>query len=442
MNELSWARGFLQSLSSTLRSRFLYPAHHPIRNEKLDELERATAALLQGRGSADFLVHEDSFFFGDVLMRKESLTMQGLMRHWQKRGVSSITLSSAGRDRLESLVAFLADEGPPPSLGVRINTAVLLSPEDRPLPGAEDLLRHAYAEALDLIRDIRGAVGRGLTPPMASAKQAVDGLVNAVLTDPESSLLMTAMRSHDEATFFHMINVCILSVATGATIGLSRPQLTVLGIGALLHDLGKIGIPLEILNRAGPLSEDDWTEIRKHPSEGAAMILRSWDKLSPLAAMIAYEHHLGVTGSGYPNVPIRTNPQLLSRIVTVADTFDAVTSRRPYRRADHRERALDILLSGAGSHYDPRIVKVFIRMLGYFPPGSVVQLSDGSVAVVTRNNADALALPVVKVVRDSAGRAIEPLEINLKSSEGRSTTIVKGLPPEDSRLDPADLLGV
>lgn len=440
MNELSRARDFLQALSSAARARDLYPQRHPIRGNKLDELQRAAATVLEDRGSFDLFIHEDSFFFGEKLMRRESITLQGMMRDWQKVGLRCITVTApVRREALEALLDFLGGDGPAPAAEVSVNTAVLLAPEERPLAGAQDILRTAYAEALDLIRDIRSGLARGASPPMGPARQAVDGLVNAVLTDPESSLLITAMRSHDEATFFHMINVCILSIATGASIGLSRPQLTVLGIGGLLHDLGKIGVPLEILNRTGPLSHDDWSQIRQHPSEGAAVILRSWDKLSPLAAMIAYEHHIGVAGEGYPNVPIAPAPQLLSRIVTVADTFDAVTSRRPYRRADQRERALDILASGSGTHYDPRVVRVFIRMLGYYPPGSVVRLSDDSVAVVVRNNTDALALPVVKIVRDDKGEQVEPYEVDLKARNGRGPLIVKGLPEEAAGVDPADL---
>lgn len=434
------ARDFLQSLSSAVRSRALYPQRHPALEEKIDELHRATGAMLAEQSAFNLFIHQDSFFLEDKLLRRESLTLQGMMRQWEQLGVRSISIAdSVTRADLESLVRFLSAEGPQPEGATSINTATLIAPEDRPLPGVEEFLRRAYGETLDLMRDMRGAITRGIAPPMGPAKQAVDRLVDAVLKDPESSILLTAMRSHDEPTFFHMINVCILSVATGATIGLSRPQLTALGIGGLLHDLGKITIPNEILTQTGPLSDEDWARIRRHPSEGATMILRSWDKLTPLAARIAYEHHRWIDGSGYPSPPIEVSPNLLSRIVSVADTFDAMTSRRPYRRADHRERALDVLLTGAGSHYDPRLVRVFIRMLGYFPPGSVVELDDGSTAVVVRNNAETLSLPVVKLVKNPAGEPIEPVTIDLKLPGGPPFTIIKGLPPEAAGVDVADL---
>lgn len=441
MNKIASARDFLQGLSSALRSLSLYPETHPIRFEKVDELHRAAQALLSELGRFDLFVHQDSFFLDDTLLRRESLTLQGMMRQWQEAGVVSISVEAGvTREDLEGLVEHLGTGTPLRDGAVKVNTAVLIKPEDRPLPASEDLLRRAYADALDLIRDLGAAVARGITPPLAPARQTVEGLVDAVLTDPESSILLTAMRSHDEGTFFHMINVSILSIATGATIGLSRPQLSTLGLGGLLHDLGKIAVPPETLRKTGPLSDVEWTEIRRHPAEGAAMILRSWDRLTPLAARIAYEHHLRIDGTGYPALAMAGGPDLLSRIVSVADTFDAVTSRRPYRRADHRERALEILLSGAGRHYDPRVVRVFIRMLGHYPPGSVVQLDDGSVAVVVRNNTDALGTPVVKVVRNPQGEMIEPIWIDLNSPESRGVSIVRGLPAEAAGVDATELI--
>jgi HD-GYP domain-containing protein (c-di-GMP phosphodiesterase class II) len=439
------AGAFLRSFASAVRAYGLYPSGHPILEEKIDEMIPAveasrTVAPAAPGGVVVFLIHEDSFFVNEKLLPKESITFQWFMRHWQSRGIESITIEiGANRADLSSLLDFVAGEGGAPFGAVKINDAKLRPAELAHRNG--DSMRTVYSDALDLTRELGVGLERGITPPLGATRDTVERLVNGVLSDPDSALLMSTMHSHDEYTFFHMVNVCILSVATGASIGLNREQLSILGMGGLLHDIGKVGVPSEILNRSGPLSDSDWGYIRRHPAEGAGMLLRSWSRISPVAAKVAYEHHVRLDHTGYPREPVEGRPDLLSRIVTVVDTFDAMTSRRPYRRAEQRQRALDVLVSGSGSHYDPSVVRVFIKMLGFYPPGSVVRLADGSVAVVVRNNPDALDSPVVRIVKDPEGHPQDiELEVNLASHEAASQSISQGLDQSEAGLDPADLI--
>lgn len=441
MNEeqLLAGREFLRELGASVRAFALYPAGHPLREERLHHLAESARRIHEDENSFDFFVHEDSFFYGEKLLSKESMTFQWMLKDWQNLQIHSVTvLSGATNDDLSNLVLHVAGKAPAPTSSVQINAASLMRPGEHAAVVSTTRLRSAYSNALDIIRELGDRVQGGGTPTVGVARETVDGLVDAVLADHESALLLATMHSHDETTFFHMVNVSILSVATGAAIGLERQHLNVLGLGGLLHDMGKVAIPPQILNRVGRLSDDDWKHIRRHPLQGSALILRSWEKISPLAATIAYEHHIHMDGAGYPIVPLGPKPDLFSRIVAVADTFDALTSRRPYRRAEQRERALDVLLSGAGPHYDPRIVKVFVRMLGFYPPGSLVELSDGSTAMVIRNNHEALSKPLVKIVRDAQGEFVEPQDLDLNSE--RQIRIVKGMDQETSGIEPTDFV--
>jgi HD-GYP domain-containing protein (c-di-GMP phosphodiesterase class II) len=433
---------FLRTMAAVVRAYGLYPAGHPILEEKIDELVAALEETRQTAASSDgaplvYLIHEDSFFFDDKLLAKESIAYQWMMRLWQSKGVESLTIERwAVREDLFSFVDFLVAEGQAPSGALRMNFAKLVPPEE-----AQDAesIRNIYSDALDLTRQIGLGLDRGDDPTLGSTRNTVERLVDGVVGDPASAVLLSTMQSHDEATFFHMVNVCILSVATGAAIGLNREQLTVLGMGGLLHDIGKIGVPSHILNRSGKLTDEEWAFIRRHPSEGAGMLLRSWSRISPLAAKMAFEHHVRLDGTGYPSAPVSESPDLMSRIVAVVDTFDAMTSRRSYRRAEQRQRALDVLASGAGSHYDPRIVRVFIKVLGFYPPGSVVQLNDGAVAVVVRNNPKTLDRPVVKLVRTPTGEQLpDAPELDLESNSAMA--IVAGLDQSEAGMDPADLI--
>lgn len=437
------AGGFLPALASTLRAFGLYPEGHPIPEEKINELVKATEAAMysaEGPKPIDYIIHDDSFFFGDRLLSKESITLQWMMRQWQTVGIHSVTISpGAGRAHLAALVLHISGKSPPPDGVVRINVARLLTKEEAPAEG--ETLRSLYADTLDLTREIGQGMISGAQPSLGAAKETVERLVTAVMGDKESALLLSTMHTHDEQTFFHMVNVCILSVATGSAIGLSRDQLSVLGMGGLLHDIGKVGVSPEVLNRSGPLSDEDWDQIRRHPLEGAGMLLRSWERISPLAAKVAYEHHVRLDGRGYPPDPIAARPDLMSRIVTVTDTFDAMTSRRPYRRAEQRQRALEVLLSGAGSHYDGRVVRVFIRLMGFYPPGSVVKLEDDSIAVVVQNNPNALDSPVIQVVKDPAGNELStPEKIDLAAKSNGTHRIAVGVDQLQVGVDPADLI--
>lgn len=432
------AREFLRATASAMRSYSLYPARHPVRVQQLEELTRAAGVLLTEDDSFDFFLHEDSFFFGQRLLTKESLTLQWMLRRLQSQQITSFSVrKGAAIQDLTLLIDHLSGEGPEPSGSVQVN-AVSLSIPQRESEQRLDKLRSAYSDALDLMREIGVGVSSGNSLPLGPARGAVESLVEGVLADRDSALLLATMRAHDEHTFFHMVNVCLLSVSLGAAIGLPKDQLTSLGLGAILHDMGKVGVPQEVLNKPGALSDEEWARIRHHPVEGAGLILSSWDKIDPRAAVIAYEHHLRLDGSGYPAVQLRSRSDLLSRIVSVADTFDAITSRRSYRRAEQRQRALDVLVSGAGAHYDPRVVRVLIKMLGFYPPGSVVQLTNNSIAIVIKNNADSLSRPVVKVVKDPSGNRTDPIEIDLGSQD--EVSISRGLKPEAAEVEAVDLL--
>ncbi|HVF11885.1 MAG TPA: hypothetical protein VNA87_02240, partial [Actinomycetota bacterium] len=222
-----------------------------MRVEQLEELTRAAGVLLVQEDSFDFFLHEDSFFFGQRLLTKESLTLQWMLRKLQAQQITSLSVRSGVTiEDLTHLIDHLAGEGPEPSGPVQVNVVNLSIPHHE---GNERLnqLRTAYSEALDLMRDIGVGVTSGKALPLGPARGAVESLVESVLADQDSGLLLSTMRAHDEYTFFHMVNVCILSVSMGASIGLPKDQLTSLGLGAILHDMGKVGVPHDVLNKPG-----------------------------------------------------------------------------------------------------------------------------------------------------------------------------------------------
>jgi HD domain len=179
-------------------------------------------------------------------------------------------------------------------------------------------------------------------------------------------------------------------------------------------------VPQEVLQHDGALDEEQWRQIRRHPIDGAGLILvTTRDPLHP-AVSVVLEHHAAYDGSGYPSLSGHRSPSLPARLVAVADSFDALTSKRSYRKPEERRQALSLLQAGAGRSYDPRVVRTFVRLLGVFPVGSLVQVSSGEIGVVIRNDERLLARPTVRLVLDRHGDAAEPMELDLaeRDAEG------------------------
>jgi HD-GYP domain-containing protein (c-di-GMP phosphodiesterase class II) len=271
---------------------------------------------------------------------------------------------------------------------------------------------------------------------LSGAAWAVEQLVEQTISQPSAALLLSTMKSHDEYTFFHSVNVCILSIALGRLISLPDDQLGPLAMGALLHDIGKVRVEPSILQFPGRLDSAQWRQIKLHPQEGAAAILAASAPYQEIAATVAFQHHARYDGGGYPAAGRREKDlHFYSRLVATADTYDAITTRRSYRRAETPSRALHVLLNGAGSMYDPDFVRAFIEMVGIYPPGSLLAMTDGAVAMVTESSGVG-ALPKVVLVRMPDGSFPDrPKPWSLEDHE-----VVDQLLPEQVGVDPPALL--
>ena len=173
---------------------------------------------------------------------------------------------------------------------------------------------------------------------------------------------MTTLKEFDEYTTTHSLNVSVLSMALGEFIGHGARDVRAFGVAGLLHDLGKVRIPKEILNKPGKLTEQERSVMQQHPVDGARIILAS-EKQLDLAAAVAYEHHIMLNGMGYPDLRYRRHCHFASKLVHVCDVYDALRTKRPYRDAWESERALGYIEEKAGIEFDPDIVKAFTQMM-------------------------------------------------------------------------------
>lgn len=235
--------------------------------------------------------------------------------------------------------------------------------------------------------------------------QVVDKIITSILSNKDIVANLSDIRSVDDYTFSHSVNVCILSLIIGIGFGYSGDKLRELGVGAILHDIGKVMIPKEILKKPVQLSSDEFEEIKKHTVYGHEL-LKKTKGITMMASYITLGHHERMDGSGYPYHLKGDNIHKAARIVAVSDVYDALTTDRVYRKKLMPHEVIDYITSLGSHHFDQEVVDVFIRYIAYYPVGTGVILNTGEKGIVKKYNKKYPTRPVVRIVMDSAGKML------------------------------------
>ncbi|SDF03437.1 HD-GYP domain-containing protein [Sporolituus thermophilus] len=265
---------------------------------------------------------------------------------------------------------------------------------------------------------------------LAALESAAQAIVDELLKNRATLIHLTDIRTYDDYTFGHSVNVSILSVFTGLSLGFARGQLEELALGSLLHDVGKIAIPPAILNKPGKLAAEEMAVMQQHAATGFAILHKQNPEIPLLAAHIAFQHHERLDGSGYPRGLKGDEIHPYARIAAIADVYDALTSDRPYRRAMPPHEAYETLLVFHNKHFDGAVLDQFLRRIACYPVGSFVQLSSGEVGVIVHVPPDLPLRPTVRLLTDREGQAVSSQhEIDL--TKELSTFICKVLAEEE-----------
>ncbi|MGI9648273.1 MAG: HD-GYP domain-containing protein [Acidimicrobiia bacterium] len=434
MNETK-VQEFLKRLQAVVSQLNLYPANHPNSQSALRAGWNGAVELADG--STDEVVlglKGFAFFLNGELLAYTSLMYSNLYQDLSAREIESVTLKGATDEEefgaFARYVAGLADDFDTGG-SIRINESKLDHGEDE---SSFSELRFSYAGVVGTLRNLDHRIAREGTFEMAPVMDAVGELISQSLDASGAALLLSTVKSHDEYTFYHSVNTCLMAVATGQYLGLTHKDLVPIGAGAMLHDIGKVAVSPKILNHPGRLDREQWKEVTIHPQEGAQAILAAGGPGHEIAATVALEHHARFDGLGYPRLGGEDGPHLASRLVSVADVYDAITTRRSYRRAETPHRALQILLQGAGGAFDPDIVRSFISLMGIFPPGSVLRLLTGELVVISHHTEDEEGLQAV-MVRTAAGEDIDPEPVVVTEDQ-----VAQQVPAETVGIEPASLL--
>ena len=306
------------------------------------------------------------------------------------------------------------------ALSADIDVAMALSDDTR--REAREALDRALADAPALV-----ASGEQLPDRTAIELQRIAELIaSEVAASGHAALALSDLAGADSYTLEHSIDVTIVGLLVGERVFRERGRidfmqkrsfdriehhLTQLGVGLMLHDIGKIAIPSQVLQKPGQLDDEEWELMRRHPLTGVEML--PGDAIGARAKSVVRSHHERWDGGGYPHGLAGDDIPQFARIAAVADVFDAVTSERPYAKAAPQHVGVSIVRSGETTAFDPEVVEVFREVIAPYPPGSEIVLSDGRRAVVVEARPGRFDLPLVRVHRDAGGREIAPYDLDL-----------------------------
>ncbi len=467
-------REFVSHFGATLRVLKMYPLENEQAQRSIDQLGESARKLHQVDSVLEMQVSGEFVFINRTRLRlglDQSASLGNVLNTFRNGGIGVMTIDEAvsrqewqelatvlvgvqPRDDDDDYVAELQDQLA--SRGVEHIT--LGAPTAVPVDDAEDnldaeerakqLAKRTYQRSVAVSKAVVNSARMGKSGAVPKMKRAVQGIVDQVLNNELSLVGLTAIRDYDEYTFTHSVNVCIFAVAIGKRLGLRKRQLYDLGIAALMHDVGKSRVPLEMINKTGALTEEEWRMMQNHPWYGVLTLfgMQRGREIQYRGIITAYEHHMKVDVTGYPRPVRRRSMTLFSKIVAVSDGFDAATTRRSYQDPIQPDDVLREMWHNRRRGFDPVLVKNLVNLVGVYPVGTCVILDTNEIAVVQGRNPDSehLNRPVVKVVLTAEGDLLQPAptaDLAETTGGGRfKRSILKVTDPSKYGIKPGDVL--
>jgi HD-GYP domain-containing protein (c-di-GMP phosphodiesterase class II) len=461
-------RQFLVSLYAALRSLKLYPVENEQVQRGLDELHHAARALLQVEDQLEVRISGEFIFVNATRLRlnlDNYATFSHVLSILRQNGVGVILVDDLVERRewqvfISQLLAATAREPSPGRLSElhqrMLQGGVTHITVEPPTEEAEDLedeqrakeiAKRTYERSVAVTKEVVNSIRMGRSASVKKVKRAVQNIVDQVLSNEVSLVGLTTIRDYDEYTFTHSVNVCIFSVAIGKRLGLTRIQLYDLGLAALFHDVGKSRVPLDVLTKEGALDEAEWRIMQSHPWLGVLTLfgLRGYGEIPYRGIIVAHEHHMKLDLTGYPKAIRARTLSMFSKIVAVADGFDAATTRRVYQTTPLQpDQVLREMWENPRRGLDPVLVKALINLLGIYPVGTCVVLDTYELGLVHAANPDLdfINRPVVRLILNPTGqRYTPPPLVNLAETATDGTfkrSIIKVTDPQKWGITPGD----
>jgi HD-GYP domain-containing protein (c-di-GMP phosphodiesterase class II) len=440
----------------------VYDFNNQIVQEQIQHLYEALTAVLEREGEIVLRRRENSIYVNGVRAKFDYSNYhiyKFLSGEFEAKEIAAISISQGvPADEVHRFIKILLRrdlpaESPYAEIIQAIDAGHIdhiivekVSPAELQVSREKSAVRMYFA-GIYLLKDVFEKQKKGGSFNLNLAKRWMQSIFNQIVDDESFMYGLTNIKNYDDYTLNHSINVCILAIALGRRLGLTREEISDLGVSAFLHDLGKLEVPKEILDKPAGLSAEERTIVEGHVYHGAEKLieLKSARRLPLRSVQVALEHHLNVDLSGYPKYVKKKTVSLFSKIVKIVDYFDAITTKRVYRPGVFtREEALGMMKKKSGDEFEPVLLKVFVAMIGAHPIGSLVVLDSGEIGIVFETNPHpAFQLrPRVKIIINPDRKLVDGAVVDLSEIEPATArfrrSIVKSLDAEKYGIRVAD----
>jgi len=447
----------LKGFVSLRRLMGMYPPGHPVVAQKLAELDDTVQRHLRCGPSLRIDVIGCDIYLNGVACRADTLTTAPVVHELADLGIHSIHIHHGiEREELLRVGEFLSEiregvggerfEARLARRGVSHVSLGRVVPLDTRWRSAAwpdaptGPLDPSYAESLLLAQQTFETVTAGRTLDPVTVHDLVELLTWKVARSSAALAQILAVKQYENLTYCHSVNVALISLLLAKRLALDQSTMAGLVEAALLHDIGKTQVSLEIVRKPRALDKHERRQIERHPIYGAEILIET-DAIHPLSATVALEHHLHVGGGGYPDLGDGAVPHLLTQIVSVADVYEAVTGARSYQPPRPPEQACLILARQAGSHFNTAVVKALVSAVTFFPIGSLVRTNRGEKGIVIRTNPADPLHPLLTLLNEGLDHPTESVDTSVRNASGAyERHIVETLRPKDGELDLARFL--
>ena len=440
----------LRRFASGVRAAQLYAADHPLIGRNVEGLLAVLKSLHGLQASIAVGIVGTQLVVSDTPMTKASQGMIELIKRLKDHKIERIAFergitadeTAAFMHAVAGLGKGEASEAAWAFPHIRVGRITAEDHRSDGIGGDMAAIRQLYSNAVAIAEGVWESAQIEGQPNLPATLQAVEGLAEAVTQNRTALVALTAMRSYDNYTFTHMVNVSILTMGQARALGIEGRLLREFGLSALMHDIGKVRTPKEILNKPDKLTDPEFEIMRRHTVDGAE-ILRRTPEMPILAPVVAFEHHLRIDGTGYPFGAKRSGLNIGTMLCGIADVYDAMRSQRAYQQAFPTDRILAVLKRNDGTQFDQNLVRRFVQLVGIYPPGNLVRLTSGEIAVVTHAHAPDPHRPRVRVLIAKDGTRLDlPNDRNLWEGphEGEHDSIVAPVDATDYGIDPLNYL--
>jgi len=430
----------VQVLAAAIKGLRLYAVDHPATTRQVETLQNGLYSLLLHKKLIKIGVLEGTLFVEDHLFMQEFSAAEELAKLLESRELAGLEFEAglsaneiqallhllhSGNDKGQDFVDALSSQGVK-----KIRAVVVENNDDDRQP------RKVYRKALKVVDQIFHDVRMGEIPSSAEAIKVVKSMAQLTMTEPHAMMALSMLKDYDNYTFTHSVNVSVIALAVGRACGLPEEQLKTLGLGGLLHDLGKLRIDVDIITKPGRLTDAEFETIKEHPSFGAD-IIKEMEDVTPEVMEIVLGHHLRYDRSGYPAVAAANIGSPLVEMTAIADAYDAMTTLRSYQRPFTPRRAISRLKEISGSYLHPGFAANFIESLGPYPVGSLVRLDNNEIGLVTKVDTQDTNLADIKMLYNSVGTLLEePFMTQLHPTQARR--IIAEVDPYTKGIDVTD----